>query len=75
MDGAEKDFAGLVILLFKIGFDGVGQRGVAGFVALHNLSCGLVDDDEVVVFVENFHNQYEKIKACQRAARRSTWAR
>ena len=30
MHGAEKDFAGFVVLLFDIGFDLVGQRSIAG---------------------------------------------
>ena len=53
--GAEKDFAGLVVLLFDMGFDLIGQRSIAGFVALNDFAGGLVDNDHVIVFVEDFH--------------------
>ena len=48
--GAEKDFAGLVVLLFDIGFNVIGQRSIAGFVALDDFARGFVDDDHMIVF-------------------------
>ena len=60
--GAEKDFAGLVVLLFDIGFYLVGQRPIAGFVALNDFAGGLVDNDHVIVFVEDFHRGENRMK-------------
>lgn len=60
--GAEKDFAGFVVLLFDIGFDLVGQRSIAGFVALNDFAGGLVDNDHVIVFVEDFHRGEIRMK-------------
>ena len=60
--GAEKDFARLVVLLFDIGFDLVGQRSIAGFVALNDFAGGLVDNDHVIVFVEDFHRDENWMK-------------
>ena len=60
--GAEKDFAGLVVLLFDIGFDLVGQRPIAGFVALNDFAGGLIDNDHVIVFVEDFHRGEIRMK-------------
>ena len=60
--GAEKDFAGFVVLLFDIGFDLVGQRPIAGFVALNDFAGGLVDNDHVIVFVEDFHRGENRMK-------------
>lgn len=60
--GAEKDFAGLVVLLLDIGFDLVSQRSIAGFVALNDFAGGLVDNDHVIVFVENFHRAENRMK-------------
>ena len=56
MGHAEKHLPGLGILLLDVGFDGIGQGGVACFVALHDFARGFVDDDDVVVFVEYFHS-------------------
>ena len=52
---AEKDGAGLGITLLDVGLDALGERLVAGLVALHNLAGGLADDDDVVVLVEYLH--------------------
>ena len=55
MHCAEKNFAGLVVFLFDIGFNVIGQRSIAGFVALDDLARGFVDDDHMIVFVKDFH--------------------
>ena len=55
MHCAEKNFAGLVVFLFDIGFNVIGQRSIAGFVALDDFAGGFVDDDHVIVFVKDFH--------------------
>ena len=52
---AEEHVAGLGIRLLDILFHGVGERFVAGLVALHNLSAALVDDDDMVVLVNYVH--------------------
>lgn len=69
--GAEKDFAGLVVLLLDIGFDLVGQRSIAGFVALNDFAGGLVDNDHVIVFVEDFHRAENRMKMCGVGERKS----
>ena len=55
VDNAEKDGAGLGVLFLDVGFHAVGEGGVAGLVALYDLAGLLVDDDEVVVFVNDVH--------------------
>ena len=55
VDNAEKNGAGLGVFFLDIGFYGFAQWFVTGLVALHNFAGGLVDDDDVVVFVEYVH--------------------
>ena len=55
MHRAEKDFAGLIVLCFYVGFDVFGQGAIAGFVALNDFARGFVDDDHMIVFVKDFH--------------------
>ena len=55
MHHTEKHVAGLVVRLLDIGFHRLGERFVARLVALYNLSAPLVDDDDVVIFVDYFH--------------------
>ena len=69
--GAEKDFTGLVVLLLNIGFDLVGQRSIAGFVALNYFTGGLVDNDHVIIFVEDFHRGENRMKMCGVRERKS----
>ena len=44
----------LSVFLLNIQFHRLGERGIAGFVALDDFTCALRDDDNVVIFVENF---------------------
>ena len=55
MHDADEGVARLVILLFQVGGNGGTQGLIAGLVALHNLANSLVDDDDMVVFVEDGH--------------------
>ena len=52
---AQEYIARLSIFFLQIGFDDLGQWGVARFVALHDFARGFVDDDDVIVFVEYGH--------------------
>ena len=56
MRHAEKHLARLVVLDFDIRLDGLAQRCVARLVALHDLVAGLIDSNDMVVFVEDFHH-------------------
>ena len=47
----------LSVCFFEIGFNGLRQRLVACFVALHNLSATLGNDDNVIVFVLDVHHK------------------
>ena len=51
MHDAEKYGAGLCILLLNIQFHRLGERSIAGLVALHDFTCALRDDDNVIIFV------------------------
>ena len=51
MHNAEKYGAGLRILLLNIQFHRLGERSIAGLVALHDLTCALRDDDYMIIFV------------------------
>ena len=51
---AQKDSTRLGILLLDISLHRLGERSVAGLVALHDLTRTLRDDDDVVILVENF---------------------
>ena len=55
VDDAEEDLAGLLVFLLQVGLDGLAERCVARLVALYNLAALLGDDDDVVVFVDDFH--------------------
>ena len=55
MDHTEEHFARLGVFLLDVGFHHVGQRHVARLVALHNLTARLVDDDDMVIFVNDLH--------------------
>ena len=55
MDHAEEDLAGLLVFLLDVLLHDVRERAVAGLVALHDLAALLVDDDDVVVFVDYLH--------------------
>jgi len=50
---AQKHFAGFVVFVFDVFLNHFRQRFIARFVALHNIADTLVDDNEVVVFVED----------------------
>ena len=56
--GAEKHGPGFGVFLFDVLFHLVGQRPVASLVALHDFAGILVDDDDVVVFVDNVHRLF-----------------
>ena len=47
----QKDLAGLVVLGLDVGFDGLAQRRVTRLITLHNFVAGLVDGNNMVVFV------------------------
>ena len=51
MHNTQEYCSGFGILLLDIQFHRLGERGVAGLVALHDLPCTLRDDDYVVIFV------------------------
>ena len=53
---AAEHVAGLVVFFFYPLPDDVHQGHVACAVALHELADGLVDDDDVIVFVNDVHN-------------------
>lgn len=55
MAHADEDVAGLGVFLLEPGCNGLAEGCVAGLVALHYLAGSLVDDDDVVVFVEYLH--------------------
>jgi hypothetical protein len=51
MGYAQEDFSGFIVLLFDVRLNGLRKRCVAGFIALHDLVAGLVDGDDMIVFV------------------------
>lgn len=52
---AAEHVSGLIVFLFEILFDCLRQGGVAGLVALHDLSGTFVDNYYMIVFVERSH--------------------
>ena len=56
MHHAEKHFAGLLVLLFDILFYNIREGTIASLVSLYNLPALFVDDDNMVVLVDDFHN-------------------
>ena len=54
----EEDVAGLGTRFLDVLFHRLHQRLVAGLVALDDFSRTLVDDDEMVVFVEDVHYMF-----------------
>ena len=55
VDHPEENVARLGVGLFEPLLDGFDKRLVAGLVALDDFAGRLVDDDDVVVFVDYFH--------------------
>ena len=55
MNDTKEDGARLGVGFLDVLFHHVAQGGVASLVALYDFSRLLVDNDDVVVFVENFH--------------------
>ena len=56
MSYTEEDFARLGIFLFDPLLDRLGQRAVTSLIALNNLPDSLIDYDQMIVFVNDFHN-------------------
>ena len=56
--GSEKHSPGFGVFLLDVLFHIVCQRTVASLVALHDFAGILVDDDDVVVFVDNVHRLF-----------------
>ena len=57
MDNTKEYSTRLLVLLLDVGLDHLRQWGVTRLVALHYLTTLFGDDDNVVVFVEYFHNK------------------
>ena len=55
MGNAKEDLAGLVVFLFNISLHHLGERCIARLVALHYLAAGLVDGNDMIIFVEYSH--------------------
>ena len=51
MGNTEKDLTGLVVLVLDVGLDDLAQRCVARLIALHDLVAGLINGNNMVVFV------------------------
>ena len=58
MHHAEENIPRLVILRLDIVFHRLGERLVAGLVALHDLAALLIDDDNMIVFVNRLHYMF-----------------
>ena len=56
MGHAKEHLTGLVILVLYIRLHRLAQRRVARLIALHNLVAGLVDGNNMIIFVEYFHH-------------------
>ena len=57
MHHAEKHVAGLVVLRLDIILYRFGKRHIASLVALDNLAALLIYDNNMVVFVNDLHDQ------------------
>ena len=69
----DEDIAGLGIFLFEPRLEHFREGLVAGLVALHDFAAGFVHRNEVIVFVDNFHERKSiDTKSCKPALR---WAR
>ncbi len=55
MRDTHKHIAGLGILFFQPRLQQIGQRGIARFVALHQLMTVFVYRNQMIVFVDDFH--------------------
>ena len=55
MNQTTKHIARLGISLLNILTHNLHKRSVARLIALHNLARTLIDDDDVIVFVDYFH--------------------
>ena len=55
MDQPEKDVPRLVVFFYQPRLASIEQGGSSGLVSLHQLPAGLVDDQEMVVFVDYVH--------------------
>ena len=55
MHHTEEYIARLVVLLLDIFLHRIGQRLVAGLVALYDFAAALVDYDNVIVLVDYLH--------------------
>lgn len=60
MRHAQEDIARLVVFFFDPQLEAVFERHITRLVRLHNLGARLVDDDQMVVFVEYRHGDKKK---------------
>jgi hypothetical protein len=55
MSHPEEDVTGFLVALLEESFESFRQRFIARLVALHNLVAVLVDNQQVIIFVNDFH--------------------
>jgi hypothetical protein len=53
MNDTKKHSAGLVKLIFNVGFKQIGERNVTGFIALDQFTCTLVYSEKMIVFIND----------------------
>ena len=56
MHHAEKYFAGLLVLLFDILLYNIREGTIASLVSLYDLPALFIEDDNMVVLLDDFHN-------------------
>ena len=63
MSYSHKDITRLIIFLFQPRFQHLAQRSISRLIALHNLRATLIDNNQMIVFVKDFHNLH-KFQSC-----------
>ena len=61
MGHTQEHLSGLVVLSLYVRLHRLAQRGVTGLIALHDLVAGLVNGNNMVIFVKNSHYQFNDL--------------